>query len=40
MGPKRLSATQVVIREGDDHISRFSVALAGGGSLVVCIHPR
>ena len=35
MEPKRLSTTHAVIRDGDDYISRYSVALAGGGSLVV-----
>jgi hypothetical protein len=35
MEPKRLSTTHVVIRDGDDYISRYSVALVGGGSLVV-----
>jgi hypothetical protein len=37
MEPKRLSTTQVVIRDGDAYISRYSVALVGGGSLVVCM---
>ena len=37
MEPKRLSTTHVVIRDGDDYISRYSVALVGGGSLVVCM---
>ena len=35
MEPKRLSTTHVVVRDGDDYISRYSVALVGGGSLVV-----
>jgi hypothetical protein len=35
MEPKRLSTRHVVIRDGDDYISRYSVALVGGGSLVV-----
>ena len=37
MEPKRLSTTQVVVRDGDDYTSRYSVALVGGGSLVVCV---
>jgi hypothetical protein len=35
MEPKRLSTTHVMIRDRDDYISRYSVALVGGGSLVV-----
>jgi hypothetical protein len=35
MEPKRLSTTHVIIRDGDDYISRYSVALVAGGSLVV-----
>jgi hypothetical protein len=35
MEPKRLSTTHVVIRDGDAYVSRYSVALVGGGSLVV-----
>ena len=37
MEPKRLSTTLVVVRDGDDYVSRYGVALVGGGSLMVCV---
>jgi hypothetical protein len=33
--PRRLSTTHVVTRDGNDYISRYSVPLVGGGSLIV-----
>ena len=37
MAPQRLSTMHVVIREGDDYLSRYSIGLVGGGFLVVCV---